>query len=168
MAIGRQDGSCCGLRLRRRRDDTFDLLLLSDVFHHVDIPETLRELRHVAKPGCILLSLEMYTHSWLGLIRQSRFIERYLHPAMTRWFYGYSADKLYITEDERKLTEKDIALIRNSLASMHTDWFYVLVDRLIPNRITTAAAIDRMVMKLFGPAGPVQGGRVVFWGPLAK
>jgi ubiquinone/menaquinone biosynthesis C-methylase UbiE len=149
-------------------DNTFDLILVSDVFHHVDIPETLRELRRVAKPGCILLSLEMYTHSWLQRIRQSRFIKRYLHPAMTRWIYGFPVDQLYITEDERKLTEKDVGLIGNSLASMHADWFYVIVDRLIPNRITSVAVFDRMVMKLLGPAGSILGGRVVFWGPFAK
>lgn len=147
-------------------DDTFDLILMSDIFHHVDIPETLRELRRVAKPGCILLSLEMYTHSWLERIRQSSFIKRRLYPAMSSWLYGFAADQLYITEDERKLTEKDIALIRDSLDSMHTDWFYVLVDRLIPNRFTSPAMIDRMIMKLAGPAGAILGGRVVFWGRL--
>ena len=147
-------------------DDTFDLIFMSDIFHHVDIPETLRELRRVAKPGCILLSLEMYTHSWLERIRQSPFIKRRLYPVMSTWLYGFSADQLYITEDERKLTEKDIALIRDSLDSMHTDWFYFLVDRLIPNRFTLAAVFDRMVMKLAGPAGAILGGRVVFWGRL--
>ena len=149
-------------------DDTFDLILVSDVFHHVDIPETLRELRRVAKPGCVLVSLEMYTHSRLERIRQSWFIKRYVHPAMTRWIYGFPTDQLYITEDERKLTEKDIALIGNSLVSMHTDWFYVLVDRLVPNRFTSAAIVDRLVMKVLGRAGSILGGRVVRWGVLAK
>jgi ubiquinone/menaquinone biosynthesis C-methylase UbiE len=51
-------------------DDTLTLSWCARISSRY-ISETLRELRRVAKPGCILLSLEMYTHSWLELIRQS-------------------------------------------------------------------------------------------------
>jgi ubiquinone/menaquinone biosynthesis C-methylase UbiE len=42
-------------------DNSFDLVLAVDIFHHVDIPAAFRELRRVAAPNCTLVCLEVYT-----------------------------------------------------------------------------------------------------------
>src|ERR1700722_2535109 len=78
-------------------DNNFDLVLAVDIFHHVDIHIPLQELRRVAAPHCTLVCLEMYTHSWLTGLRESRLTTRYLYPALVRWIYG--TDKPYITAD---------------------------------------------------------------------
>jgi len=53
-------------------DETFDLVYLPDVVHHLDIAAAMREVRRVLKQGGVVLGNEPYTHSWLEVIRQSR------------------------------------------------------------------------------------------------
>jgi ubiquinone/menaquinone biosynthesis C-methylase UbiE len=147
-------------------DDAFDLILAVDIFHHVDIPATLLELHRVAKPNCVLLCLEMYTHSWLTSIRESRLVSRFLYPAMVQWIYG--SNRPYITADERKLNEKEITLIADSLSSARTDWFYAIINRLVPDRFTALEICDRIAIKLLGPFGSIVAGRVILRGQIPK
>jgi ubiquinone/menaquinone biosynthesis C-methylase UbiE len=147
-------------------DDYFDLILAVDIFHHVDIPRALSELRRVAARNCILACLEMYTHSRLTRLRESRLTTRYLYPALVKWIYG--TDKPYITADERKLNEKQIKLIARSLRVLHLDWFHATINRLVPDRFENIEKCDRIALKILGPIGSILAGRVVLSGHILK
>jgi ubiquinone/menaquinone biosynthesis C-methylase UbiE len=147
-------------------DSRFDLILAVDILHHVDIPRVIRELRRVAAPNCILVCLEMYTHSWLTRIRESRLISRYLYPALVEWVYG--TKKPYITADERKLNEKQLKLIAQSLTQSQTTWFHAIINRLVPDRFENIEKCDRITLKLLGPIGSILAGRVILTGQILK
>jgi ubiquinone/menaquinone biosynthesis C-methylase UbiE len=147
-------------------DSEFDVAFIVDILHHVDIPKTLAELVRVLKPSGRLIGDELYTHSALQTIRDSRLVDRILHPAMRRFIYGGEAP--YITADERKIDERQLALIAGSLSEFEADWFNAVVGRLAPDRFPLIARIDRGVMKAIGGAGRLFAGRVVFEGVVRK
>ena len=89
-------------------NDYFDIVVARDILHHVEIPESIREILRTSKPGAIFCFNEVYSHSITDKIRHSNFIDKWLYPKMTN--FVYEGEKPYITEDERKLTEKDISL----------------------------------------------------------
>lgn len=72
-------------------------------------------------------------------------IAKGIYPLMQRWIYG--SDKPYITEDERKINEREFQTIRDSLIGCHADYFGMLEERLFPNSITCASCIDRFVLQ---------------------
>jgi ubiquinone/menaquinone biosynthesis C-methylase UbiE len=147
-------------------NNSFDLILAVDVFHHIDIPEALRELRRVAAPHCTLVCLEMYTHSWLTGLRESRLISRYVYPTLVKWIYG--TDKPYITADERKLNEKEVRLIAQFLSVREIHWFYAIISRLVPDRFENIEKCDRLALKVLGPIGSIFAGRVILSGQISK
>lgn len=147
-------------------DNFFDLILAVDIFHHVEIAKTLTELRRVAAPNCTLVCLEMYTHSWLTRIRESRLVAGFLYPALVKWIYG--TDRPYITADERKLNEKQVQQIAESLSDSKTDWFYMIMNRLVPDRFETVEKCDRLMLEACGEMGSIFAGRVILWGQLRK
>lgn len=66
-------------------DRSFDMIVAVDILHHVDIPVTFLELSRVAKPGCIFVCDEIYSHSFLNKIRNSNFVNNFLYARMVRW-----------------------------------------------------------------------------------
>jgi ubiquinone/menaquinone biosynthesis C-methylase UbiE len=147
-------------------DNFFDLVLFVDILHHVDIAATMREVRRVLKPGGMVIGDELYTYSAVQRVRDSRLIARGAYPLMRRWIYG--SETPYITEDERKINEREFRIIRDSLLHYEADYFGMLEGRLFPNHMTWAARLDRMVMRAVGPGGLVLGSRVVFSGEVRK
>ena len=143
-------------------DKSFDLVLFVDILHHVDIVRTMQEIARILKPGGTIIGDELYTSSNLQSVRESRLVEKMLYPPMRRWIYGTKTP--YITADEHKINEQDFAHVRQILASCETDYFGIIEGRLFPGRIAWASKIDRLVMKLAGPAGPLLGSRIVFLG----
>ena len=95
---------------------TFDVVVIRDILHHVDIEPSMAELRRVAKPGGLIVINEIYSHSLTDNFRNSALVTRFLYPKMRRMIYG--ADDPYITADERKLTERDLSLILTSLGEI--------------------------------------------------
>jgi 2-polyprenyl-3-methyl-5-hydroxy-6-metoxy-1,4-benzoquinol methylase len=153
---------------RMRYDSNrFDCIVCRDILHHVDIPATMQEIERVAKPGALLVVNEIYSHSITERVRRSGLVERVLYPKMRRMIYG--ADRPYITEDERKLDETDLARVRAPLgAPVLMRHFNFLVTRVVPDRFEPLAKLDRLLLKWLRPLAPVLAGRVLFAAPVAK
>lgn len=142
-------------------DDSFDVVLAVDIFHHVDIDRAAPEVARVARPGALVVVNEIYSHTITDVIRRSALVDRVLYPAMRRWIYG--TDAPYITADERKLTEHDIAAIRRHLQPHDLlRYFNALVTRIVPDTVPGAAAVDRAMLAALGPAGAAVAGRILF------
>lgn len=148
-------------------DDTFDCILCRDILHQVDIPRAMQEIVRVAKPGAIFVVNEVYSHSITDMIRHSVFVEKALYPKMQRFIY--SPGEPYITEDERKLTEFDLAEIMKPLGlRLFTKYFNFLVTRVIPGRFETFAKADRLLLRLFHRLAHLLAGRVLFSATIVK
>src|ERR1700676_526533 len=147
-------------------DDLFDLVVFVDILHHVDIAKTMREVQRVLKPGGLVIGDELYTHSFLQRIRESKFTTNGVYPLMQRWIYG--TDRPYITEDERKINEREFQVIQDNLTGCEVDYFGIFEGRLFPNTIRWASRIDRMIARASGPIAPLLSGRVVFRGEILK
>jgi ubiquinone/menaquinone biosynthesis C-methylase UbiE len=142
-------------------DDSFDMILARDILHHVDIPAAMQELQRVARPGAVFVVDEIYSHSITEVIRRSRLVSEVLYPRMRKLIYGTATP--YITEDERKLSETDVALIMAPLeAPQMRKYFNLFVTRVIPDRIEAAAKLDRLLLRALGGLGHWLAGRVLF------
>lgn len=145
----------------------FDYVLACDILHHVDIPLALQELVRVTKEQGIFVINELYSHSFTEKIRRSRLVETKLYPAMKSFIY--KTDKPYITEDERKLTERDLQQILQPLAQItHLQYFYLFATRIFPDDLKFLSQMDRLLMMLLHPAGRWLAGRVLLAGKIRK
>jgi 2-polyprenyl-3-methyl-5-hydroxy-6-metoxy-1,4-benzoquinol methylase len=144
-------------------DGFFDCILAVDILHHVDIPKTMSEVRRVAKPGAVFVMDEIYSHSWTESIRRSKLVEQCLYPKMQRLIYD--TDRPYITADERKMTEHDIALVKQSFTPVMEKHFNFLVGRVLPAKDLLAMA-DRVLLSILKPIGWLLAGRVLAAGPI--
>jgi len=142
-------------------DSQFDYVLARDILHHVDIPPAIDEVVRVSKPGALFVVNEIYSHSFTDKIRRSALVEKIVYPAMLRFIYG--SNKPYITEDERKLSETDVRIIRKPLCQAEFfRYFNFIVTRLLPDRIRIFAKLDQMLLRVLGPMGFWVAGRVMF------
>lgn len=140
-------------------DASFDLVYISDVAHHFDIPVALREVRRVLKPGAVMLANEPYTHSWAQLIRQARLVRERVYPRLIRLIYR--ADRPYVTADERKLDQHAVRQIGEILEITEVQYYSLLYARV--TRWQYQLIIDRLILMLPW-AGYFLAGRVVFAG----
>jgi ubiquinone/menaquinone biosynthesis C-methylase UbiE len=149
-------------------DDFFDLVYFNDILHHVDIPRAVREARRVLRPGGKVIANELYTHSSLQRIRESRFVSDFLYRRMVRFIYRTSTP--YVTEDEHKIDDAELAIVTEILASDSLDqrFFSFLRGRVLPIDWQWAAKFDRTLLNMIGPAGRFLAGRVVLAGTVAK
>ena len=108
-------------------DAAFDLVFGIDVLHHVDIDDALAETVRVLRPGGIAIFKEP-VQSPLDTWRESR-LGRRLAPGGT----SFDPDH-HVTEDERKLTHADLALMRSHFARTAERRFGLIsrLHRLIP------------------------------------
>lgn len=151
----------------RYADASFDLVVARDILHHVDIPAAMREIARVARPGAIFVVDEIYSHSWTERIRRSPPVEKFIYPCMRRLIYGPGTP--YITADERKLDEADLAEIMKPLqACLSEHYFNFLVTRLVPDRFDFCAKADCLLLRLLKPLAPLLAGRVLFVARFAK
>lgn len=147
-------------------DDSFDAVVLVDILHHVDIPAAMQEIRRVLRPGGRIFADELYTHSRMQSVRDSRLVAGLLYGRLQRFIYGSEAP--YITADEHKINEDELRVVLDMLVRTDTDWFDVVLGRLVPNRWTLAARLDRFLMRLADGGGRFLAGRVVFSGEIRK
>ena len=141
---------------------TFDMVVFVDILHHVDIPSTIREIVRVMKPGGTIVGDELYTHSSVQKIRESRLVEKVAYPLMQRWIYNGA--KPYITPDEHKIDEYELAIVLQAMAAPAIDFFGLAEGRLYPSRMTWASKIDRALIRLSKGTAARLGSRVVFAG----
>lgn len=145
-------------------DRSFNIIVAVDILHHVDIPKTFSELLRVAKPGCTFVCDEIYTHSFLTKIRNSRFVNGFLYPRMVEWIYG--EEDPYITEDERKLDESERNFLLSQLKDVNVDYFNLFIGRVIPDKFQGMAKLDRVLLRLFYPLGSLLAARFVMTGTM--
>jgi ubiquinone/menaquinone biosynthesis C-methylase UbiE len=151
----------------RYSDNYFDYIVARDILHHVDIPKTMVELVRVAQPNALFVINEIYSHSTTDRIRQSSFVTKYLYPRMRDFIYGRG--KEYITEDERKLSECDLAVIQKPLCAPETKiYFNFVVTRLIPEKSDLLAKADRVALWLLRPLAHLLAGRVIISARIRK
>jgi ubiquinone/menaquinone biosynthesis C-methylase UbiE len=143
-------------------DASFDLVVCRDILHHVEIPQAMRELRRVARPGARFVANEVYSHSWTERVRRSPLVEGWLYPRLKRLIYGDA--KPYITADERKMTERDMALVEDALEVERRVWFDLAAGRLFPNTLTLASAVDTLALRVL--PGRLLAGRAIVVGRL--
>jgi len=146
--------------------DFFDYIIARDILHHVEIQKTMNEILRVSKNRALFILNEVYTHSLLNKIRHSYIIEKKIYPRMQNFVYQ---GNIYITEDERKLNECDIAFIRRFFGKIvlkkHFDF---LVNRIIPNRWGIVNKLDRLMLIIMGPFARLLAGRVLLAGRIKK
>jgi ubiquinone/menaquinone biosynthesis C-methylase UbiE len=148
-------------------DATIDLILARDILHHVDIARTLPELRRVARPGAWFVMNEVYSHSWTDRVRRSRFVDGFLYPRMQKFVYG--DEEPYITEDERKLTERDVAAIEALLDGVEfEEHFNFLVNRVVPEAYEFMPRLDRWMLRRLKPFGRHLAARILLGGRVAR
>lgn len=147
-------------------DESFDLIFIHDVLHHCDLTRCLSELVRVAKPGGRVLINELYTHSVLQNIRESRF-GCWLQPKLVPLIYGNANQDTYTTEDERKLNESDLFAITRNLCDARCSYFNMMVGRVVPGW-EVASKLDRIALKIIGRASYLFAGRFILSGIISK
>ena len=148
-------------------DGFFDIVIARDILHHVEVMQCLNEIRRVTKKQGVFLANEVYSHSFTHKIRYSKFIDKWLYPKMVNFIYG--GKKPYITEDEEKLTEIEVKMVKEVLTDVEVhSYFNVFVTRIIPDRFVLASKADRILLKVLSPLGPKLGSRVLIGGVLAN
>ena len=147
-------------------DDMFDLVYFNDILHHVDIPRTLGEARRVLRRGGSVVANELYTHSLSQKIRESPLVAGFLYRRMVRFIYG--TDTPYITDDERKIDERELAMIEDILDAPACRYFLLIGGRLVPPYWPRVGKFDYAALNLFAPLGRLLAGRVVVTGRVKK
>ncbi len=148
-------------------DNQFDIIIARDILHHVEIDETMAEVKRVSKPDGMLFFNEVYSHSIFKKIRYSRFIDKWLYPKMVS--FVYRTDEPYITEDEDRLTEVEVKQIAEQLGSIKKrSYFNVFVTRLLPDQYVLVSMIDQLILRILKPVAPLLGSRVIMAGVISK
>lgn len=132
-------------------DTFFDAFLVSGILHHCDIPSVLKEIRRVAKPRALVFIDEPYTHSWVQRVRESYLVNRVLYPRLLGFIYDHQDP--YITEDERKLNQRDMRMLEGYLEDTDWDYFYCVAERIFPSKFQWIFKLDRMFLRVFRPFG---------------
>lgn len=146
-------------------DDTFELVFVRDTLHHVDVPKAMAEMRRVAKRGARFFLDEIYSHSITNFVRRSKLVERVLYPNLQRFVYDGT---VYITPDERKLSENDLAEIKKHAQIDTTRYYNAVVTRLISDRHDMLCKLDRLSLLAAGPFAKYLAGRVVMLGSFSE
>jgi len=143
-------------------DGFFDAVVARDILHHVDIPASMAEVVRVCKPGAIAIINEVYTHSLADRVRNSWFVREFLYKRLVNIVYG--GRKPYITEDERKMNEHDIARVKARVEVTRERYFDLAINRVLPSTWTAINVVDYLVLNLFRPLSRLFGGRILLTG----
>jgi ubiquinone/menaquinone biosynthesis C-methylase UbiE len=108
-------------------DEFFDVVAGIDILHHIEIAPSVAECMRVLKPGGVAVFREFV---------QVPAFDRIRNTALVRFFFPNEKNldpSDYITEDERKMTDEDVAVIRGLCPTVIEKRFYVFarLDRLL-------------------------------------
>jgi len=127
-------------------DEHFDMIVGTDILHHVDISQSLAECFRVLKPGGLAVFHEPVRVPVFDTLRETRF-GRWLVPKEA------SLDR-HLTHDERKLGREDFKLIKKFDGHFSTEYFLLTsrLDRFIRNPNNKKPSLlektDRSLFKL--------------------
>jgi ubiquinone/menaquinone biosynthesis C-methylase UbiE len=148
-------------------DNSIDVLFLNDILHHLDVPAALVEARRVLKPGARIVVNELYTHTALQRIRDSKLISRFLYSRMVNFIYG-TRDP-YVTEDERKLDEGELQALEAMLQpGYRLQYFLLFGGRLWPAHSEPIGRLDSVLLNRSDRIGRHLAGRFVLVGTVRK
>lgn len=85
------------------KDSEFDVVIGIDILHHVDINESMKELKRVLKDNAIAIFREPVEVPLLDKIRNTKLVKYFFPNEMSL--------ENHITEDERKLNGEDFKII---------------------------------------------------------
>lgn len=140
------------------QDESFDVVSGIDILHHVEIADTIAECMRVLKPGGTAIFKEWIEAPVFDRVRRLAVVQR-LFPS------GMSLDN-HITEDERKLNDADLAVIRGLCPGVEVHRFCILsrLDLIWPpreNRASWLERLDQRLVRLFPPFGRLGGAVVI-------
>ncbi len=139
----------------------FDVVLARDILHHVEIELAMKEVCRISKPDAVFIASEIYTHTLLEKLRRNKLVDKYLYPRMRKYIYRNPIED-YTTEDEEKLTQKDVRVLQSYLEpGGTTQYFNFIIARIVPKGSLWMAKMDRLFLKLVGPLGALLAGRVL-------
>lgn len=109
-------------------DDFFDIVVGTDILHHVEISKALSECSRVLRNGGVAIFHEPIRVPVFDTLRETRF-GKWLVPK------GVSLER-HVTQDERKLTVDDLETIRSIGGNFSTERFLLFsrLDRFIKNK----------------------------------
>ena len=103
-------------------DGSIDVIVGRFILHHLDIPRAARECSRVLAPGGMALFVENSGRNPLLMFARNRLAGRFGIPR-----YG--------TEDERPLSEEDLAILRTELPGLRLEYpvfdFFKVFDRQV-------------------------------------
>jgi SAM-dependent methyltransferase len=139
-------------------DESFDVVAGLDVLHHVEIAQTMAEVLRVLKPGETAVFKEWVEVPFLDRLRRSPLV-RWLAPL------GRSIER-EVTEDEQKLSARDVRLIRAACPDMSVYRFRILarLNRWVAAREHAPSRLERWDARLLRVVPPLArlGGAAVF------
>lgn len=133
--------------------DYFDMIVGTDILHHVEISQALRECSRVLKKGGLAVFHEPVRVPVFDTLRESSF---------GKWLVPKEASlEHHITEDERKLTADDLKFIE-SLGLDSSIQHFLLLSRLdrfvrISERLSLLEKADFHLFKVFPFLKPFGG-----------
>lgn len=129
--------------------EMFDAVVGAYILHHIEIEQSSRRIRHVLKPGGTSLFLEWVTWWPFDKVRS--------HPTVHRLFPPGDGDA---TEDEHKVDDHDLAILRRHFSSVTLRRFYNLarICYFFPRLLAFSTKLDYYLQE-FIPFMRNMGGR---------
>lgn len=117
-------------------NEYFDVISGVDILHHVDIPKAVSQCHRILKLGGVAIFREPLSNMLFDGIRNTSFVKRF--------FPNDASFDLHITEDERKLNQNDLRLIKDVFPNCHIDYFRILsrIDKVVPSWARAAEKLD--------------------------
>jgi SAM-dependent methyltransferase len=149
----------CGVAERLNHPDaSFDVVVGMNILHHVDVGPAVAEALRVLKPGGTAIFREWMKVQPLDALRN-------LPPLVWMFPVGKSLDR-HVTEDELKLTRKDLAHIRRLCPATELHHFRILARMhsflgYRRGRSSPLERFDRWMIRAFPAAGRLGGAVVI-------
>lgn len=141
------------------QNESFDVVIGIDILHHVDIPMAMNEVRRVLKTDGIAIFREPIEVPLLDFLRNTRLV---------RFFFPNAPSlEAHITQDERKLNDQDLRLIKKIFPKTRIERSLVLarLDKFFRKSHDTNPSLlekcDHMITKLFPAWGKLGGAAVL-------